>query len=347
MNGKTHQVSKKRLFIVLIKRTFVVALAFFMALLLGLYGCVSDMPGRSYRGELAPLTAEEVVFRDELHQHVEKLSMQIGVRNTNNMDNLRQSADYIADEMQQAGLRVTRQTYEANGEMCDNVIGELPGKGASQEILVIGAHYDTVYHCPGANDNGSGVAALLAIAGKMGSGEFRRTIRFVGFVNEEWPFFQSSLMGSQVYARACYENGDNIVGMISLETIGYYSDEPQSQRYPFPFSVFYPSKGNFIGFVGNWDSRSFVRETVGFFRENCDFPSEGAAVPDAVKDAGRSDHRSFWEVGYQALMITDTAPFRYPYYHTRKDTIDKLDFDRLARVTAGLEKVIAELAKIR
>ena len=132
--------------------------------------------------------------------------------------------------------------------------------------------------------------------------------------------------------------------MYSLETIGYFSDEKDSQKYPPPFSLFYPSTGNFIGFVGNTESSPLVSWTVGSFRQHARFPSEGAAVPARITGVGWSDHWSFWQVGYRALMITDTAPFRYPHYHLKSDTPDKIDFARMARVVAGLKKVIGELA---
>jgi hypothetical protein len=132
--------------------------------------------------------------------------------------------------------------------------------------------------------------------------------------------------------------------MMSLETIGYYDDRPGSQKYPPPLGSLYPSEGNFIGFIGNLASGDLVRRAVGTFRESEQFPCEGAALPEAMARVGDSDHASFWHEGYPALMVTDTANFRYPFYHTPEDTIDKVNFDRLARVVRGLEKVVAELA---
>jgi hypothetical protein len=165
----------------------------------------------------------------------------------------------------------------------------------------------------------------------------------VAFVNEEPPYFTTSQMGSFVYAKECRKRKDKITAMLSLETIGFYSDQDGSQSYPPPLSLFYPSKGNFIGFVGNLSSRRLVRRVVGSFREHAKFPSEGAALPGWVPGVFWSDHWSFWKHGYHALMVTDTAPFRYVHYHTPEDTIDKIDFERLARVVAGLEKVVADL----
>ena len=134
------------------------------------------------------------------------------------------------------------------------------------------------------------------------------------------------------------------MAMLSLETIGYYVDEPGSQRYPPPFSFFYPNKGNFIGFVGNLGSRALVHEAIGSFRRHAAFPSEGLAAPGWIAGVDWSDHRSFWEAGYAAIMVTDTAVYRYPYYHTSQDTPDKIDYPRTARVVGGLIEVVMDLA---
>ena len=197
---------------------------------------------------------------------------------------------------------------------------------------------------PAANDNGTGVAALLVLARRLKGSSLKRTVRFVAFANEEPPHFQTDAMGSLVYARACKTAGDNVVAMLSLETMGYFSDDAGSQAYPFPLSVFYPDVGNFIGFVGDLSSRALVHEVIGLFRRGVDFPSEGAALPASIPGVGWSDHWSFWQVGFPAVMITDTAPFRYPHYHTPEDTPDKVDFARLAHVVVGLDGVIVKLA---
>ena len=188
------------------------------------------------------------------------------------------------------------------------------------------------------------MAALLALARRFAKCKPDRTLRFVAFVNEEPPYFQTAKMGSGVYARRCGQRREKIVAMLSLETIGYYSDARGSQKYPPPLGLLYPSTGNFIAFVGNVKSRDLVRRMVGTFRQHEKFPSEGAALPAATPGVGFSDQWSFWQEGYPAAMVTDTAMFRYPYYHEAEDTIDKVDFDRTARVVRGLEKVIGVLA---
>jgi hypothetical protein len=231
-----------------------------------------------------------------------------------------------------------------DGRTCHNIEAEI--RGARPEIVVIGAHYDSVFGSPGANDNGSGVAALLALARRFAGKPTGQTLRFVAFANEEPPYFQTEQMGSLVYARQCKARGDQISAMISLETMGYFSDAPGSQTYPsLGIRPFYPSTGNFIGFVGNIRSRALLHRAILLFRQQAKLPSEGGALPSFLPGVGWSDQWAFWQCGYPAFMITDTAPFRYPHYHEATDTPDKLDYDRFALVVSGVEKMIAELAR--
>jgi Zn-dependent M28 family amino/carboxypeptidase len=294
---------------------------------------------------------------------VQKLAGEIGERNMWHYAALNAAADFIEDSFSRAGLRTRRDSYETGGQPCHNIEAEIPGSqqgAASAEatapkaavsspppIIVIGAHYDSVFGSPGANDNGSGVAAMLALARRFAGAKPNQTLRFVAFVNEEPPYFLSGEMGSQVYARRCKERGGKISAMISLETIGYFSDAPHSQTYPSPgLGMFYPNVGNFIGFVSNVKSRALLRRVVTSFRKHAKIPSEGASLPAFIPGVSWSDQWAFWQHGYPAIMVTDTAPFRYPYYHSSNDTPDKLDYDRFTLVVSGMEKVIEDLDKL-
>ena len=300
------------------------------------------MPGKSFAGTPPPLTDEELKLRDELRADVQKLAGEIGERNVPRHAELRSAADAIENSLVTAGLKTRRDGYEVAGKLCENIEAEITGSGA--EIVIIGAHYDSVLGCPGANDNGSGVAALLALARRSAGMTPKRTLRFVAFVNEEPGYFQSELMGSSVYAGRSKNKGERIVAMLSLETIGYYSSVPGSQAYPAPgLGTIYPKTGNFIAFVGNLGSRALVRQAIGTFRRHATLPSEGAALPAAIPGVAWSDHWAFWQHGYKAIMLTDTAPFRYPHYHERTDTPDKLDYDSMARLISGLEHVVRDL----
>jgi hypothetical protein len=299
------------------------------------------MPGENVF-KTAPLSPDEVALREELRANVQKLAAEIGERNMWHYAQLNTAADFIEDSFSRDGLRTRRDTYEMRGQPCHNIEAEITGN--RPEIIVIGAHYDSVFGSPGANDNGTGAAATLALARRFASAKPKHTLRFVAFVNEEPPYFLSGEMGSLVYARRCRDRGDKIAAMISLETIGYFSDAPGSQTYPSPgLGMFYPKVGNFIGFVSNLKSRTLLRRVITLFRKHAKIPSEGASLPAFIPGVSWSDQWSFWQHGYPAIMVTDTAPFRYPYYHSSSDTPDKLDYDRFTLVVSGMEKVIQEL----
>ena len=305
---------------------------------------MTQMPLRSYRGALPVLTPEQAKISSHLSRDVGRMASSIGERNIGRPDSLHASIDFLRDELRQRGYAVNEQTYPADNHLVANVAAELRGTDTNAGIIVVGSHYDSVAGTIGANDNASGVAATLEVARLLKDSKLRRTIRFVFFANEEPPYFQTELMGSLVYARQLRRDKIPVAAMISIETIGCYSDGPGSQRYPPLLSWFYPDRGNFIGFVANPDSRDLLRRAIRRFRESTQFPSEGIAAPGTWPGIGWSDHWSFWQEGYPAIMVTDTAPFRYAYYHTPYDTPDKLDFDKMARVVEGLKKVVTALA---
>ena len=300
------------------------------------------MPGKNIK-VAASLSPAEMRLRAELVADVQTLAGEIGERNMARYPQLNTAADFIENSFSAAGLHSRRDTYEVQARVCHNIEVEVPG--TTSQIVLVGAHYDSVFGAPGANDNGTGVAALLALARRFAGKPSAQTLRFVAFANEEPPYFQTEQMGSFVYASRCKAHGDQISAMLSLETIGYFSDGPHTQIYPSRgLGVFYPTTGNFIGFVGNLHSRALLRRTVALFREQAKLPSEGAALPSFMPGVGWSDQWAFWQHGYPGIMITDTAPFRYPHYHRVSDTPDKIDYDRFALVVSGMEKVITELA---
>jgi Zn-dependent M28 family amino/carboxypeptidase len=301
------------------------------------------MPGPN-PSKAASLNEAEFALRGELVADVQALAGEIGERNMNRYSQLQATADFIESSLGRAGLAPRRESYEVRGRACHNIEFEI--RGTRPEILVVGAHYDSVSGSPGANDNASGVAGILALARRFAAKPCGKTLRFVAFVNEEPPYFQTEEMGSFVYAKRCKERGDKIMAMISLETIAYFSDAPGSQTYPVPGLRFsYPTKGNFIGFASDTGSRALLREVVAAFRHAGRLPCEGAALPASIPGIGWSDHWAFRQFGYPAIMVTDTAPFRYPHYHEPTDTPDKLDYDRFALVVSGMESVIKELAR--
>jgi len=333
----------RRLLVSFLRITVAVALALAILWWIGM-----RMPGQKTL-RAATLSPEEIALRDELKADVQKLAGEIGERNMWLYAKLNAAAQFVEGAFQQAGLQPRRDSYEIDGRECHNFETEI--RGARPEIVLVGAHYDSVIGAPGANDNGTGVAGVLALARRfVRKGRLTerpvKTLRFVAFVNEEPPFFQTPQMGSYVYASRCKKRGDKISAMISLETIGYFSDAPRSQTYPsIGLGAFYPTVGNFIGFVGNIGSRDLLRRAMSIFRQAKKLPAEGAALPAFIQGVAWSDQWAFWQHGYPGIMITDTAPFRYPHYHSATDTPDKLDYDRFALVVSGMEKVIVDLLR--
>jgi Zn-dependent M28 family amino/carboxypeptidase len=287
---------------------------------------------------------DSAVGRDRLRAHVRALAGEIGERNVFRPRALRDARDFIEHEWRAQGYRVTPQAYETHGLACANLEVTRSGTDRPDEIVLVGAHYDSVFGSPGANDNGSGVAALLEMSRRFAEAEPRRTVRFVAFVNEEPPFSFTSHMGSEVYARAARARGEDIRLMLSLETIGYYSEAPGSQHYPPFFNLFYPGRGNFIAFISNFRSRRLLRRVVDAFQAHSDFPVQSMATLALIPGVSWSDHRAFWRQGYSALMATDTAFYRYPYYHSALDTPEKLNYDALGRLADALFHAVAALA---
>lgn len=298
------------------------------------------------RKEVRSLPPANPALAQELRRDVEALCA-IGQRTTFVPGSLAAAASLIEREFRAGGYAPERQEYfvAADGVTVANVIAEVRGRD-HRNVVVIGAHYDAVEGTVGADDNASGVAVLLALARRFAGTKPDRTLRFVAFANEEPPHFQTPDMGSLHYARRCNERGETVVGMLSLEMLGYYSDAPRSQQYPALLAAFYPDRGNFIGFAGNRKSWRLVRRSARAFRRGTSFPAEAAVLPEIIPQIGWSDQWSFWQFGWPALMVTDTALFRNPWYHTARDTPETLDYERMAHVTTGLRAVVAELAGV-
>jgi Zn-dependent M28 family amino/carboxypeptidase len=305
---------------------------------------MTRMPLESYADQLPPPTSEQLEIANHLSQHVKYLSETIGERNLIKAGTLQATADYLLSQLRLEGYPVREQTYAVQGHQVRNLEVIIPGSGTTEGTVVVGAHYDSIAGSPGAYDNASGVAAVLELAHIWRGTAQRKPIRLILFVNEEPPSFQTADMGSLVYVRQLQSGHVSVSAMISLETIGYFSDVVGSQKYPPMLSLFYPDRGNFIAFVGNPESRSLVRRSVRKFRETTSFPSEGIAAPADWPGVGWSDHWSFWQQNYPAIMVTDTALFRYRFYHTPFDTADRVDFKKMARVVEGVQRVVEALA---
>ena len=303
------------------------------------------VPGAAHQGPLPAATAEERDLAARLRTHVTAVASV--PHNVKHYAALERAAQHIERSLQELGYTIDRQAFDVAGRSVRNIAAtrEPTNGGAAAETLVLGAHYDSYDASPGANDNGTGVAATLELARLLKDWKPDKTrIRYVLFVNEEPPYFRTPDMGSWRYAKQLSERGERVRGMISLETMGFFSDKPGSQEFPPPFGLIYPSVGNFIAVVGMPASRAFLHEVMGSFRKHTAFPSVGGVAPDAVPGMGWSDHWAFREFGFPAIMLTDTAPFRYPHYHQPSDTPDKIDYAKLARITKGVERVMRDIA---
>jgi hypothetical protein len=340
---QTPPVFRNRLFTRLIL-TIVLFLVIALLTLCLLLFFMTSMPGASIQPPLPVQTPSQAALEVRLRNHVGILATLVGPRHAETPANLDRAGDYVRTQLLNLGYD-PQEIYFGEGRF-RNIEGMLPGTGTSNEIIVIGAHYDTSpTGTPGADDNASGVAVMLEIARALAGSELSRSVRFIGFTNEERPWFNTDLMGSRVSANASAATGEQIIGMFSLEMLGYYSDAPGSQQYPPIIRHFYPDTGDFIAFVSNLRSRPFLMNALAAFREQQGFPSEGMAAPEAlVGDIRRSDNSSYWDVGYPAVMVTDTSNFRSPHYHTLSDTPQTLDYESMARLTEALTGMVISLA---
>ena len=303
-------------------------------------------PRQPFMGPLAPLGAEEKALAQRLQIHVTAVASE--PHNLDHYEALEAAARYIETALSGFGLTPRAQIFTVAGKPVRNieVVWEPPGATPSTPTIVVGAHYDSADDVPGANDNGSGVAAALELAHTLAALKpASHRLRLALWVNEEQPYGKTPDMGSWQHAKVLKERGENIIGMIALETIGYFSDEPNSQEFPPPFGLIYPNTGNFIAFVGLPGSRAFLHRALAVYRRHAQFPSIGGVAPGFLEGIDLSDHWAFHHFGFPAMMVTDTAPFRNPYYHEPDDLPENVDYESLARVTLGLEKMLREMVK--
>ncbi len=280
-----------------------------------------------------------------LVRHVTTLAADIGPRSPGNGDALERARRYVEEELAGLGYAVQPQEYGWFGHRVANLAVEIPGTSRAEQVVLLGAHYDSVSSTPGADDNASGVAGLIELARLCREMRPSRTVRFVAFTMEEPPAFFTPSRGSRVYAKAMRRRQEQVTAMLALEMLGYYSDEPGSQHFPFfPMRWFFPHTGDFIAVVGNLHSRLLARRVGAVLGKSCRLPVHTLATFSFVPGIAFSDHSSFWQNGYPAVMVTDTAFFRNKNYHRPADRPDTLDYARMAECVRGLVGVVADLA---
>jgi Zn-dependent M28 family amino/carboxypeptidase len=282
--------------------------------------------------------------RQRLQNHLHALTVTIGERSVRVPENLEKTAAYITSFYQDIGLAVANQEYSYSELQLDNIVAEIAFRENPKHHFLIGAHYDSVSGTVGADDNASAIAVQLEtarhLAALAGKERLDLAVKFVSFALEEPPAYGTRHMGSRVYAKMARTQKEKIDGMICLEMVGYTCHESGCQDYPFPLMFMdYPKEGNFIGIVNNFKSRDFAGRLVEQFKKNRQLPVIKLTVPFngwIMPTVRLSDHASFWGQGFKAVMVTDSAFYRNPYYHTPADTMDKLDFEYMAELVQSL-----------
>lgn len=316
-----------------------------LALLIGgvaLFGFyVSDVPGTSAHGALPPSNEDERALATRLTAHIESLAHEIGERSASRGDALLRTRDYIEGQLRKTGVAFVEQEFGRGGV---NVVVEIEGHGAGTEAIVIGAHYDTASRTPGADDNATGVAALLEIAARARPAGYSRTLHLVFFDRGAGRYAGTEDSGSRAWTRLARSKGEQVVAMLSLDALGCYLGETGTQSRPFPLAFFHPSRGNYVLFAGDFGSRQLMRSCAGMFRATASFPCEGAALPGWFPGLDASDHAAFRAEGWPAIVVTDTGSSRSSDVGQMSDTPDRLDYDSMSRVVNALVRVVEGLA---
>lgn len=294
------------------------------------------------------MNAVKSQIESNLRLHVDRLAGLIGPRTLRKPKTIQATIGYMEGQWSEMGYQTVRETYDALGDEATNLIVEQIGTKRPDEIVLLGAHYDTVFTTPGADDNASAVAVLLEVSRLLKEYRCQRTIRYVAFACEEPPYFNLDSMGSQYHARRSRSRGDKIVGMLCLEMVGYFNTAEDSQAVPpmIPkwLHRFFPQRGDFLAAVGNIPSWKLCwKFRRGFKRGTRILPLFSICLPERINEIRLSDNSSFWDQGYSALMLTDTSFLRNPNYHQATDTPDTLDYPRMTEVTLGVAAAMRHL----
>lgn len=326
-------------------KNFLVVMLLVSASILILGGFMTWMPGERFAGPAPAASEEESDLADRLRGHVEVLAREIGPRGAHAPGSLDAAETYLENQLRRFGLEVETVDAPVRGVPQTILVGQMTGFRAKDEVVVFGAYYDSETRSPGSNANASGCAALLEVARALSAGGSERTIRFVFFPGGAGMAAGTAERGSSVYAARCRERGEKVVAMLALDSLGAYSTRPKSQSVPFPLGPVYPDTGDFVCFVGDLSSRGLVAKCTELFRKGARFGAHGAALPSFLPSIGTGDDAAFREHGYPAVRVTDTGTLRHEHNGRISDTPDRLDYASAARVTAGLARVGAELAR--
>jgi len=333
-----------------VKRVLLVLVLLIIVFLLFSYWYMMKCEG-NWRGEPLEkkMKMELIEIKKGMESDIEYLQ-NLGPRNSENdtsYKQLRQCEEWVKKRWESQGYTVKKHSFSIKEKEYSNLEIEIKGRTLPSEIIIISAQYDTLPDSPGANNNGSGIAILFQLSHLLRKHSPNRTLRLLNFVNEEDPFFGTEMMGSFQYAKRCRQREEDIRVMISLDALGVYKYEPGSQSLPFPFSIFYPDRGNFLAFIGNLQSRKYVKEVTKGFKKGSSFQIQAGVAPEWAKGGAWSDHSSFWKFGYPGIMMTDTGGFRSPYHTTKEDTMEKLNFEAMSRIVIGMYACAVHLTSLR
>jgi Peptidase family M28 len=288
-------------------------------------------------------------IRNHLYRHVDTLAGLIGPRVLSNPVSIKATTGYIERQWRDMGFEVRHESFDALGQTATNLFVEIPGLKPNNQVVILGAHYDTVLGTPGADDNASAVATLLEVSRLLIGVHGQRTIRLIAFACEEPPYFNFNSMGSQHHAAGCRSRQEDIVGMLCLEMVGYFTDD-RVQRVPSSIPKWlhwlFPRRGNFLAAVGNLKSIPLAWVFRRGFKSGANFPLFSICLPKRVSEIQLSDNRAFWDQGYPALMLTDTSFLRNPHYHQSTDLPNTLDYDAMTHVTLGVAEAVRRLARV-
>jgi hypothetical protein len=306
---------------------------------------MTSMPGEPHSGAMPALSDDERTIADRLSGCVETIGRDYGSRGTHQPQALDDTATYLHSALRKAGYDVHESNVESKIGTLHTLECTQLGTRSADEFIVVGAHYDCEARSPGSDSNASGCAVLVEIARLVKDTANERSVKFLLFPTGSGAHASDEKSAAAIYAREMRTKHEKVVVMLSLDGLGYYRDTPASQSVPFPFGLVYPDTGNFVAFIGDLESREVTRKAVELFRFSAKFPSQGIAVPGFMPDFECSDHAGFRHQGFPAILVTDTGTLRYPQSGTSFDTNDRLDYEKMARVTTGLARVVTGLAK--
>lgn len=277
-----------------------------------------------------------------VRRHLDNITQTPGYRNYKNIGQLYAIADYIKGNFSKYSDSVSLQEYSVDSILYKNVACSFGTE--NQKRIIIGAHYDVCGNQQGADDNASGIAALIELARQLQKQKLHYRVDLVAYTLEEPPFFRTESMGSYIHAKYLHDNKIEVYGMLSVEMIGYFSDEKRSQQYPVGLlSLFYGNKGNYITLVKKMGAGKFARRFCREYKSAGTIRTKKFAAPKSLPGIDFSDHLNYWKFGYSALMITDTSFYRNHNYHQVSDTVLTLDIARMAKTIDGIYRTITSL----